>query len=134
MPDRKLSLESSRSTLPRPVQQLVTLIFDVGQCPSSVCGSRINQNVYPWILILSIPDPTATTEEFGNQIVVLTLFCPIKITEFLTFLILNRLREKIYVPSDQCCGSMTFWYGSKSSYIHSHQFSKIKSQKEVTKQ
>jgi hypothetical protein len=42
VPDRKLSLESSRSTLPRPVQQLVTLIFDVGQCPSSVCGSGMS--------------------------------------------------------------------------------------------
>ena len=35
VPETKLSLENSKSQLPRPVQELVTLIFDIGkQLPS----------------------------------------------------------------------------------------------------
>ena len=35
VPETKLSLDKSRSTLPRPVQELITLIFDIGQCSNS---------------------------------------------------------------------------------------------------
>jgi hypothetical protein len=30
VPETKLSLETSKSQLPRPVQELITLIFDIG--------------------------------------------------------------------------------------------------------
>ncbi len=55
-----------------------------------------------------------TTNEEGGKICFLNCFVATNITIFKNYSNFEQIQEKKFVPSDQCCVSMTFWCGSGS--------------------